>query len=508
MYFIYLMIMRTYKYLLLILIFIPIITNSQSLVGTQSNYSGTRSLFVNPSMMTNSHVYMDFSPFSFGLSVYNDYMYIKGSDVSKMLFNKTHPIPEYQFRGEETNFLLYDNPNNKPKNLYESLDVNLLGFMYNIGGNQAVGFSLNGRVYTSANNVPYEIPGIGIYGIEDSTFYKKYSSSDVRISTMEWAEIAFAYSRKIYERYLTRIDAGVSVKYLLGYSAVAGNMNSLSYEILSEDSVIVNTFDADLAYSIPINYDVPFTSDLVFDKSMVRGDGIAFDFGFTYIQKKVAYSRKKRLLASCMQEKLNYQWKLALSIMDLGFINFDKNAMENRFYKNEDLFFDVSMYDDIETFDDLSKMMSGIYYNGDSLASRVGANFKMGLPTTLRIQFDYNLAQNIFVNASFVQPLKLLKYSVEAIPQILLEPRYESDHFDFSIPITLRNYRHLCIGAAARFDFITIGTQNLASYLGFGNVNGMDLFISLKFNFIKGRCTEDKFDACWSADVRKPKRRR
>lgn len=34
--------------------------------------------------------------------------------------------------------------------------------------------------------MPYEIPEIGIYGIEDSTFYKKYSSYDVRISTMEW----------------------------------------------------------------------------------------------------------------------------------------------------------------------------------------------------------------------------------------------------------------------------------------------------------------------------------
>ena len=64
------------------------------------------------------------------------------------------------------------------------------------------------------------------------------------------------------------------------------------------------------------------------------------------------------------------------------------------------------------------------------------------------------------------------------------------------------------VGSSARIGLITIGTHNLASYLGIGDVNGMDVFISLKLNLAKGSCNENKFDACWSADYGNYKNRR
>ena len=485
---------------------------SQSLIGTQSNYAGSRSLSMNPALMSTSYLYSDFSIAATGLSFFNDFIYLKGSDLSKFLFTEEHPIPEYEHplnSGDTLNFMIYDNPNSKYNSIYESLDVNLLSFIYSLDEKQTIGFSLNGRVYTSGTNIPYEIPEMCVFGIkENDSLLGHYQSSDAEIATMEWVELAMSYSRKVYDRYLNRIDIGASVKYLMGYSAAVANIDNLDYEVVHEDTIVVNNIDSYIAYSLPLDYDAPFDSVLLFDKSLVRGNGIALDLGFSFTHKKGISYNNPRLISACMMPRVDYRWRLAISLMDLGFINFKDNAVDNRFVSDSPVDFDKAIFDNVGSFSDIINFLSDIYYDGDTTASLIGNAFKVGLPTTLRLQFDYNIVDYIYVNATFIQPISLFKYSVKAVSQLLLEPRFESNYFDLSIPLTLRDYKHFMVGASARIGFITIGTQNLASYLGFGDVNGMDFFVSLKFNFVKGKCDEDKYDACWSADYGNYKNRK
>ncbi len=120
-----------------------------------------------------------------------------------------------------------------------------------IDGDQALGFYMNAMVYTSATDMPWELPDMFTFGLRENPEYQGYySSSGANKSTLEWLEMAASYSRKVYDRYNHR-------------------------------------FDADIAYSLPINYDKPINSSSFFDKSMVRGKGIAFDIGVTYLYKKI-----------------------------------------------------------------------------------------------------------------------------------------------------------------------------------------------------------------------------
>ena len=499
---------KLYKSLFFILLlFVSKILFSQSLIGTQSSYAGSNSMSMNPASMTTSDVYFDFSLVNLGLSFYNNYAYIKANDFSAFVFSKEHGFPTYDIDGEKLSFLTYDRNDKKPNDIYESLDANVMRFMYNIDTKQAVAFSLNARAYTSAVGIPYEIPEIITKGLDDDNFNGHYVSSGTSVSTMEWAEVALAYSRKLYDRYHNRIDVGLSVKYLLGYSAAVGNINELDYDIFYEDSIVVNKFNADLAYSLPINYNADFSSSSLFDNSIVRGTGVAFDLGLTYTYKKNIASNERRILASCMQPKLDYVWKLGISLMDVGYIRFKNNAVVNSFINDKEVLFDTYAFDHVKKFNDMMEFMSAVYYDGDSLASLVANDFSVGLPTTLRLQFDYNIKDNFYVNTTYIQPLKLMKYSVAAIPQLMVEPRYESEYLEFSIPITLQDYRHLLIGASARIGFVTIGTQNISSYLGFGDVKGVDVFVSVKFNMTKGKC-DDRFGACWSSGFGNKKYRR
>ena len=469
--------------------------NSQSFIGSQSNYAGSHALSMNPASLTTSNLRFDIGLFQFGVMAYNDYAYLKSSDAMRVVLSRGEYAPVYIVDGEEKDYLVYDNPNHRPRNLYESLDFSVLNMMYDIDGKQAVGFSFNMRAYTNAARIPWEIPEICIDGTEDSTLYGNYKSKGARVATMEWVEVALSYSNTVYERYNHKFDVGATLKYLIGYSAAVANINDLDYDILGPDSIDVNHIDLDAAYSLPLNYDEPFESDNLFDRSIQRGAGAAVDLGFFYTHKADSKMlRKKR--GYYTSDKVDYIWRAGLSIMDLGFIKFNRNAQQHHFYADNDMRFKVDDLDNVKTMNELSKYLSANYFDGDSTASYVGDSFVVGLPTTLRLQFDYNFYKNFFVNATFIQPVRLFEYSVKAAPRLMIEPRYESEYFDFALPVSLYDYKFVHVGASFRFACLTIGTENITKYLGLGNMNGMDIYVALKFNLTKSS-NMDKRDACW-----------
>ncbi len=470
--------------------------NSQSFIGTQSNFSGSSAMSMNPSLLTTSNLYFDLNVIGVGILAYNDCAYIKSSDMMKMFYSLGSYKPSYNIDGKNTDCLIYSD--HCMRYLYESLDVNVLNFMYDIDGKQAIGLSFNGRVYTSASKIPWEIPEIVAAGKDADNLRQHYLSDNVKVATMEWAEVALAYSNTIYEHYRHKIDVGASIKYLLGYSAAVANINQLDYTIFSEDSIIVNNFDANLAYSLPINYNEPLVSNNAFDKSLLRGQGVGLDLGFTYTHKRSSKIQLKRK-GAYTSPKVDYIWRTGVSLMDVGFINFNNNAVDNYYSTSTPTTFDVAYMDHMECFDELSASLSAICYDGDSLKSKVGDRVRMGLPTTLRLQFDYNIYKNYYLNATVIQPVRLFEYSVMAAPRLMLEPRYESEYFDFGLPISLYNYEYLRLGASLRIAFITIGTEKLATYLGIGDANGMDFYVSVKVGLAKSRKMGRNRDACWSA---------
>lgn len=490
-----------YKRISLSLLFLFLLFNgatAQSFIGSQSNYAGSNALRMNPASMTTSNLYFDVSLFQFGVMAYNDYAYLMSKDVMKMALTLGEYVPSYDVNGLKKDFLVYDQYGHRSRNLYESLDLNILNMMYDIDGRQAVGFSFNTRVYTNAKNIPWEIPVICINGTDDSTLYDRYQSKGAKVATMEWAEVALSYSNTIYERYNHKFDVGVTAKYLIGYSAAVANVNELDYNIIGDEDVNVNLIDMDVAYALPLNYDEPFTSDNLFNDDVQRGGGFATDLGFFYTRKSDSKTLRKSR-GNYNISKVDYIWRVGASLMDVGFINFSDNALEHHFFADNNMRFDVDGLNNVKTMNELSSFISANYYNGDSTKSSVGNSFLVGLPTTLRVQFDYNMYRNFFVNATLIQPVRLFKYSVMAAPRVMVEPRYESEYFDFALPVSLYDYEFIHIGASFRLAYLTVGTENIANYLGLGKMRGMDLYVSLKFNLSKASKMANRRDACWTA---------
>lgn len=466
-------------------------------LGSSSNYSGSRGLAVNPSLMTTSYVYADLG-LNLNFSVYNDFAFIHASDYWKLLNGNN--MSDYYVNGKKYPIGFVINKN--PKYVYETLDFNVISGMYSPNGKRAFGFYVNNRVYTNGTRVPWEIPEASVVTLEDGDYIgKNYKSEDSRFGMMAWSEVGLSYSSTVYERYDKKIDVGVTLKGLIGYAGLDVDLNEVDKDILSKDSVCLHKLDMTAAMSAPVNYTSKFSEMNFFNPDkLINGYGVGFDIGITYTRKKdnkVSSSVKR----PCNAPRVEYFWRLGLSLLDVGAISYNNNARIYRFQTETDKIFDISRLEGVGDFSSLIDTVS-LMINDNAGDAYVGSGFMMGLPTAVSLQFDYNIYKSFYANVTWLQPLRLFERSAFRQSMLVVKPRYESMLMDISVPVTLYNYDKIFVGFEARLAFFAIGTHNIFNYIGIGDSNGLDVYIALKFNLYKGRCFGGVRDTCWNADFR------
>lgn len=483
-------------WLLFLMFFVAFGNNvSAQILGTSTNYAGSRGLAINPSLMTTSYVFADFGV-NVGASATNNFAYLYAKDYYNLL--RGNALSDYYVNGVRYDFGFL--MNRKPKNVYEAADATVLSAMYNPNGKIAFGLFVNNRVYTSGTKIPWEILEAAVVGIENGDYIgKQYDSKNAKIGLMAWSEVGLSYSMTVFDRFSSKFDAGVTMKGLLGYGGVALNLNQINKDIVDKSVSVIHSLDMNAAMAVPVDYGAKFDGGQIFNMDEpVKGMGLGFDIGFTYTQKKDDKEYNK-VARPCTFSKIRYIWRLGVSLLDVGAVRFDKNAKVYRFNSDNDKVFDVSRLEGVESFDAMMDTMCLMFYDDVSEAD-AGNKFVIGLPTALSVQFDYNIWKNFYVNATVVQPFRLFEYSVKRSAQVVVEPRYETTFFDFSLPVTFYNYERLIVGMEARLFFLTVGTQNIMNFLGVGKSFGLDIYAAVKFNLYKGKCLKNVVkDACWNA---------
>lgn len=472
-------------------------TVSAQFWGMSSNYSGSRCLAVNPSLMTTSFVYADFG-LNLGVAAYNDFAFVKTGDYHRLL--RGEGLSDYYVNGNQTPLGVV--LNEKPKNAYETLDFTVLSAMFSPNGKNAFGIFVNNRVYTDGKHIPWEVLEASIMTLEAGDYIgRNYKSKNTRLGVMAWSEVGFSYSATVYDRYYDKVDFGVTLKGLVGYAGVALDINDIDKDILNADSSVIHKLDLMVAMSAPLDYNAAFSDGNVLNlNGMPGGCGFGFDIGVTYTNKKDG--KISRVVdRPCVEPRIYYNWRLGVSLLDVGAVRFANNARIYKLMTDTDKIFDVTRFDDVETMESLMDTLCGMFYENPEDAY-VGDRFLMGLPTALSVQFDYNIYRSFYVNATWIQPIRLFKYSSIRPAQLVVEPRFETRYFDFTVPVTFYNYEKIFLGAELRLAFLSVGTQNVFNFFGGGLSYGLDLYVALKFNLYKGKCFGGCHDACWNADFR------
>lgn len=463
------------------LMHLAICTSGQEASGIgQSTYSGINGVRLNPSGLVNSRIFYDVNLVSGDIFLENNFLFIHREDFNFFNFLKRDPVlPSTEVRGEGLDY------RQGQEFIYAFQQTDVRGPAFSITlGNHAAGFFTRVVTMTSANKLPGYLGELLFEGLEYEPLHGIPQDNDrFEAASAGWWETGFSYAYKFNEKMLSHWSAGINVRRLWGYAGANLISDNAQYTVLSDSVIDIQNLDAGIGFSIPVDYE---TNEYPAAGRTFKGRGMAFDMGITFTRKR-GVSINRTYKSYCQYKYEAYLYKIGVSLLDVGGLNFSENVIDQRY---EDVSAEWRSVDTLEyrNINDLTRQLSTVFY-GDPEAANTGSEaFRLGMPTALSIQADYNYFENWHLATLVVLPLKLQNSQLQRPAQALLSLRYESDIFEVSLPLSLYDFRKPRIGLSARLYYVTIGTDKLGGFLGFDDFYGMDFYFSVKFHILKGWC--------------------
>lgn len=289
-----------------------------------------------------------------------------------------------------------------------------------------------------------------------------------------FSELGFTAGKMIRNDYYYKIGIGVTVKYIMGYTAINAYMDELNYQ-RKGDSILYAKGDATLLYTFNVNPDA--TSKL----GTRAGKGsLGLDIGYHYEYYPDLDPNKKA----------DYKLSFAASITDIGGVSYvgDAGSAAYDVHGNKDKIneFRIQGVDNKEYRNFLTRLASdSILTLKDS-----GTKFRIGLPTAFRANLDYNLGSHMFVGVNTLINLKGNNgevYRPGYASYLNITPRYDLKHFKFALPFTFMRYSSMSLGAIFYTGPLYFGSNTLLSALTGQNVRSVDFYAGLTFKFVKNR---------------------
>lgn len=446
---------------------------------TMSNYAGSTGALINPSSILASKVYMDVNVAAADVFFENNYAYIYKEDYS--LFNYLTKSPEFPKYGpDEMPFVHYTGEKNKY--IYSSELLKGPSFMLAYG-RHAFAFHTGARVLASANAIPYDIANFCYYGMDYKEQHNiNYTSNNFGAASLLMGEVGLTYAYAFRRVSMEDWSAGITIKRLFSGGGGYVRANDLDYIVLNDSTINIKNMNAELGFSIPLDYE---NNDFPDSGPLIKGGGFGIDLGFTFQNKTLSYQRKK-VGQLCRQRYADYIYKIGVSVIDIGSVNFSSDAQLHYFNDVSEYWINIDTLN-YYNLNELTRKLSNVFY-GDPDSSLVDTKIKVFLPTALSIQGDVKVYKKWYAGAVFIQPMRLGEAFIRRPAQIALVPRYESANFEFSLPLSLYDYKYPRLGVSVRYYFLTIGTEELIGLLGLKDFTGLDFYVAVKINFLRGRC--------------------
>ncbi|WP_313100886.1 DUF5723 family protein [Epilithonimonas sp.] len=276
-----------------------------------------------------------------------------------------------------------------------------------------------------------------------------YSFKPVSGTVMNWGEIGLNFAKSIFPQSEKQWIVGVNVKYEIGLDAaniIGKNLNLIS----SEPAVTQNTnkrniyaTDYDLSASYITNYN--FQSKRYEYKQ--NGSGIGFDIGIAVIDKDKS------------EEAYNY--KFAVNVLDIGYVNFKKGINHvfrdgNTIWLQNNPVFEDRKFDSPEEF--FQTLSTAAY--GDANASLQDWSFKIGLPTSINLNYSQRIKEHHYLNFNWIQRIPVFENSVKRNNLVNANYMIQKEAIGFGVSASVSKYRNFNFGGYFRIGPLILGSEN------------------------------------------------
>jgi len=453
--------MNRFSYLFIGFLLISVELTAQERIGLRlDNYQGINSIFLNPANSSSQKLNWNLNLVSTGFFAQTNYGFYENSSISN-LWNKTtvnRPGIGENATPDLNEFVVLDYDNTDGKKFAE-FNAFLTGpsFMAHLD-NHHFGAFINYRVHAAEQNLDQDF---GYYTNRRIPITDSIEVDRTKISGMLWREIGghYAYSK---ETNFGKISIGGNLKYLSGIEGIAFETTRTSeLKRLSVDELSVEALSMNLVGTRAI---IEGNDD--FGKRS-KGSGFGGDIGVTL---------------SFEDYVDDYKLKVGLAINDIGNIKFDRDVERHSIASNTPTIFNKQDYLELSGIQDLISRASNSVLNDPTASFDLATtSFKLGLPTSIVLNADYRVMDNVYVGAVFVQRFPKTKVGLEKSNLLAIAPRYESKWIGASLPVTMTNYHKTHVGMSVRLAYLTLGTDQIGTLGTQKKLSSGDFYLSLQF---------------------------
>jgi hypothetical protein len=446
-----------------------------------SNYAGVSNIDLNPSNMVTSRLGWDFNIISFDANLYNNSFYADPQFIfplffkDKITFSSSNKNDPEKMKSADV-FIKDDIQQSN----YVAGNAIVKGpsFMYN-NGRYAYAFTSAFRSGMSSFGLPYDAVKLGYQNLDYAPLMNQPLAlrNGLEGAGMAWLELGGSYARRLSESRDFLLTGGASLKLLIGYAGGHALSSGINYSVPYAANFTTTNLNMD--YSHAVNSDKKPVS--IFNP---LGIGASMDIGITIMRKKGGknpfYGCPMLTRKTLASNNVNYKWKLGLSLIDLGGIQFANHAAVYS-YSNVAYSWDSVTNVKVKTLAEVDQLLLTRFGpNGDVAVKN--AMF-IWTPTAISAQFDYNYNDLIFINAAIIQRLVVASQArLARMNSIALTPRYETSGLEIAMPIIVNEYLYPTMGLMVRFKYFFIGTDQLGSTFGITRLNGLDLYMGFKIS--------------------------
>ena len=419
---------------------------SQSFVGSYSeNYSGVVAVLNNPAYALSDLIDLDINYITASGTVDNNYYTTHLKDVFKL--------------GNVDIGSVASDSHGALNDMYVDIDVLGPSAMFKLSPKHGMAVFTRSRTMVNVNQIDRGLYTLFRGGFSQQSEPVTIEESEISITTHTWTELGASFAFELTDKPFFRSQAGITLKYLhgLGNSYLHGTKVQLQYN--GSGSVNTSGFlshgrSQDLGEN-PLDFGA-------------GAMGVAMDIGFMFEWR----ARQIR----------PYRARNSIAITDLGSLKY--KAFEHRDYDLQGQNIDTELFDN----NDLSWVLNKLYSNKESQN-----DLKVNLPTALRLQSDWWIINNWFLNfsanMSLSDPGRINTNAIRT--DYLVIPRYETRAFTVQSPFGQDKLGQMNWGLGVRIGPFSIGSSNVLSNMVKRPGTKANLFLGLKMglgeDFIRKR---------------------
>jgi len=463
---------------LILFSFTSLFASGQEIVGNSyNNYLGVNGITANPASIASSRYKVHFNLFTVSTYAGSNLYEFNSKAFYKFKFDNWKENREYHKINEDN-----------LKKGWTNIDILGPSLLLNLNKKSALGITTRFRTMVNAYNFSngtfnlFEKPEASIYN-------KDFNEKDVKASAHSFADIGLTYARILKQEGKHFLKGGFTLKYIQGISAARVQVDNLNINLRDANGINKLNGKGALIYAENIDRWTDENAKVNSRNEInMRNGSIGLDLGAVYEIRSGRFQPNPDHFKS-KYRLIPYDFRFSFALTDIGLpVKYKTGTQSANYSVTADNITKAA----IQKKDDesMEEYLRRLQLNDLIDKNSATGDLKMALPASARANIDWHIAKQFFINADALVSLRRGAKSKTATPAYLstfsLTPRFESQWFGISTPLSIDVQNQFNWGAGLRLGPVIVGSHSLFSNLMKTNFRNIDAYAGLSIPIYQG----------------------